>query len=387
MITRLRAQHFRSLRDVDLQLGPLSILVGETGAGTSSVLDALAFVPAALAHGLDQALRERGGIAEIRRRTSGHPDHVTLHLELADEAFVASYRLRLAAPVGGDHHVAEEVCQVTGLRDVGEPVAYRVTGGTLAAGAGDLQAAPDRRDLYLRAVSGQPPFDRVYRALRSLTLLDPQPAIVREHQLPDAAPWLARDGRNLASLVRSLAASQPEALERVVAYLAELVPGVTAMRHHAVGSRETVAFRQVMDNDAPWSFFASAMSDGALRAAAILVGVFARGAVAVAVEEPETGLHPGAARLLAHALAEAAETTQVVVGTHSPDLLEHGAPEAERLFSVQRQRGSTVVAAVPEGHRDAVREGLFRVGGLTPARAPRDEGVAAARQVRLFEPG
>src|SRR5262245_45666372 len=41
MITKLRVQNFKCLRDVTVELGPLTVLIGPNDSGKSSVLDAL----------------------------------------------------------------------------------------------------------------------------------------------------------------------------------------------------------------------------------------------------------------------------------------------------------------------------------------------------------
>jgi predicted ATPase len=388
MITRLRANNFKSLRSVDLRLGALTVLVGENGAGKSNVLDALRFIKDALDHNLDHAVRDRGGIDEVRRRTSGHPTNFTLHLDLSSDDFAGTYRVRVAAVAGKEYRVAEETCEVTVHGEVSGPVRYRVVDGVVEDAPPTLQAAPDKRDLFLRAISGQPPFDRVFWALRSVSILNPNPGVIREYQKPDASQWLARDARNLASVVKGMAEHDREAMERVVTYLGALVPGVTAMRHHAYGPRETLLFQQVMDNDAAWSFYATSMSDGTLRAAAILVGIFQRGALAIGIEEPEVALHPGAARVLADAIAEASDTTQVVFTTHSPELLDHEGVSPDYLYVVGIHRGVTILEPVPVHLRDVVRDGLFtvgellRMGQLVPGPA---EIAPAARSVPMFD--
>jgi hypothetical protein len=143
-----------------------------------------------------------------------------------------------------------------------------------------------------------------------------------------------------------------------------------------------------MDNDAAWSFYATSMSDGTLRAAAILVGIFQRGALAIGIEEPEVALHPGAARVLADAIAEASDTTQVVFTTHSPELLDHEGVSPDYLYVVGIHRGVTILEPVPVHLRDVVRDGLFtvgellRMGQLVPGPA---EIAPAARSVPMFD--
>jgi len=85
-----------------------------------------------------------------------------------------------------------------------------------------------------------------------------------------------------------------------------------------------------MTEDGKWTtdFEIAGMSDGTLRSLALLVALLsgadsdtARNDGLIMLEEPETGLHPGATRVLLDAMLEASERTQILVTTHSPDLL------------------------------------------------------------------
>ncbi|HSW00240.1 MAG TPA: AAA family ATPase [Sedimentisphaerales bacterium] len=80
-IRRVLLNNYKSIAKCSVQLGPLNFLVGPNGAGKSIFLDALRFVTESLNTSLDHALRERGGIAEVRRRSSGHPTHFGVRLE------------------------------------------------------------------------------------------------------------------------------------------------------------------------------------------------------------------------------------------------------------------------------------------------------------------
>lgn len=73
-VTRLRAQNYKSVKACDLALGPLNILVGPNGSGKSNIVDALRFTADGLATTLDNAIRSRGGVNEVRRRSGGHPN-------------------------------------------------------------------------------------------------------------------------------------------------------------------------------------------------------------------------------------------------------------------------------------------------------------------------
>jgi predicted ATPase len=42
-ITRLVVKNYRSLKDIDVRLQPLTVLVGENGSGKSNLIDVLRF--------------------------------------------------------------------------------------------------------------------------------------------------------------------------------------------------------------------------------------------------------------------------------------------------------------------------------------------------------
>src|SRR5271155_4792317 len=102
-ITRVSLRNYKSIAACDVMLRPLLFLVGPNGSGKSNFLDGLRFVADSLNTSLDHALRDRGGIKEVRRRSGGHPTHFGIRLEfrLADNT-EGWYAFRVGArPQGG----------------------------------------------------------------------------------------------------------------------------------------------------------------------------------------------------------------------------------------------------------------------------------------------
>jgi predicted ATPase len=132
---------------------------------------------------------------------------------------------------------------------------------------------------------------------------------------------------------------------------------------------ETLEFRQEMAGAKhPWRFFAQNMSDGTLRALGILVALFQGNRdyspTLVGIEEPETALHPAASAALREALARAARHTQVIVTSHSPDLLDDRDIPTDVVMSVVSEVGETRIAPLDEASREAIRQHLFSAGEL-----------------------
>jgi hypothetical protein len=67
---------------------------------------------------------------------------------------------------------------------------------------------------------------------------------------------------------------------------------------------------------------------------------------------------------LLDALREATLFTQVIVTTHSPDLLDSANIDDELLLAVHADKGTTQIAPVDEASREAVRKGLYTPGEL-----------------------
>ena len=68
-LSRIVLRNYKSIALCDVKLGPLTYLVGANGSGKSNFLDALHLVRDALAGSLENALNERGGLSEVRRRS------------------------------------------------------------------------------------------------------------------------------------------------------------------------------------------------------------------------------------------------------------------------------------------------------------------------------
>lgn len=363
-LDRLVVRNYKSLGQVSLDLSRLAVFVGPNGSGKSNVLDTLRFAADALSINLDYALRERGGINEVRRRSSGRPNNFRIELQLSLDRWGARYAFEIEAMRGYDFQVAKEECRVYSLEAVAATEHFFVLErGRLVESYPRLSAATNPQDLYLRAVSAEEGFRQVYEYLTRVAVYNPNPAAIRNLQDPDAYPILRRDGSNLPAILRHMRGS-PKRLERVQEFLSRIVPGVTKVEPVVLGPKETLHFFQRMDNKNDWRFYANSMSDGTLRALAVLVAAFQTAITVVGVEEPEVALHPGSTFVLADALIEASQVRQILLTTHSPDLLDHENIPPEALFIVGMERGVSQVQPIPKAQKQVIQDRLLTPGEL-----------------------
>jgi hypothetical protein len=282
------------------------------------------------------------------------------------------YAFRIGAKPQGAFEVQHELCVgCSGSDPLAPPVKYEIRAGEIIECTLPTRPAAASDRLFLVAVSGQPEFRPLFDALLRMGFYNFNADVIRELQSPDLGDVLASDGRNLASVLRRLADQPGGQLDRVVERLGKIVPGITGANHKPVGKKETLEFRQRMAGSRDdWRFDAENVSDGTLRALGVLVALFqppatdGRSVRVVGIEEPETALHPGAAKVLRSALFEAAQQRQIIVTSHSPDLLDDKEISPDCLVSVTSEAGDTILSRVDEASRTSIRDRLFTAGEL-----------------------
>lgn len=368
-ITRLQLRHYRSIKSVDLRPGPLSILVGPNGSGKSNIVDSLRIVSQALNENLDNALRQRGGVSEVRRRSNGHPTHFTIRIDgqLAD--LFLEYSFSVGATKDRGYAVTDESCRVRPQEFGADDSHFEIKGGEFVSSSLDLTPRIHNDRLALVAFSGQPPFNRVFEALAGMEVFSPSPEAMRAAQTPDTGEFLKRDASNIASVLWNLEQNDPETKRQIEMYLGRIVPGVESVSRKPANNWETLEFKQrVGAATAPWNFPATSVSDGTLRALAILTAMLyvpnEKISSPIVIEEPETALHPAAAGVLLDAIRDASERRQIMVTSHSPDLLDSESIGTDQLFAVRSVKGTTVAERPDETAAFALKEGLFSAGEL-----------------------
>lgn len=390
-LTRVVLRNYKSIGNCDVRLQPLTYLVGANGSGKSNFLDALHLVRDALSGSLDNALNERGGLAEVRRRSSGHPNHFGIRLEFnLPSGEQGHYAFNIGAVKGGGYEVQFEECVVSGF---GKGPYYQIERGKLKRSSEETFPSVTADRLALVAVSGMTAFRPVFDALTSMGFYNLNPKLMRELQKPQEGRLLKSIGENIASVIGHLERVAPEQVKIIQEYLQTVVPMVHGIERKQIGPMETLEFRQEMAGaNHPWRFLAQSMSDGTLRALGVLTALFQGNRdyapTLVGIEEPETALHPAASAALREALVRASVHTQIIITSHSPDLLDDPDLSVDALLAVVSEAGETRIAPLDGTSRKVMQDNLFSAGELLRLNqlAPSQEVLAAQaeNQVGLF---
>lgn len=369
MIPRIREVHLRNYRSIEeavVRLSDFTVLVGPNGAGKSTFVDALAFVQECLATSVEAALRQRGGVL---RNVRGIADAAEVRMgfrvviELKGGS-VADYAFEILASRNGTFTVAEERCVVSvGGRERNR---FDLRNGEFRKAPAGIRAViePDRLALY--AASSLDEFRPVYDFLVGVRAYDIDPEKLRDLRDPSPGLILERDGGNAAAVLRELEETNPERFTRVLNLLSAVVPGITRAEGATVGGKQFLFFAEGGTGaDTPLGLFPVNMSDGTLRMLGLLLSVYQPSTPTVLlIEEPEATIHPAAAEVVMSVLLDAAKRSQVIVTTHSPDVLDFKTlPETSIRVVTKGSRG-TAVAPVSNSSRDAIRQRLYSAGEL-----------------------
>lgn len=420
-ISAVRLRNFKSIARCSVSLKPLTILIGPNGSAKSNLLDALRFLKDALDTNLSHALEKRGGLDNGRSRWAGTGDTVELAVCIAPPAALTPPRGK--APLPAADSMTELRCSIE-LAGAPDGTGYRVKSET-----GELRSSPPAAAPHPQTAGGprqqQEPasFERHYvsadvrypggsklvaegfsvspteaflpwvggriwgelrRHLARMEFYSADTVSIRVPQDPDPGVRLHPDSDNLVSVLQRLKRDEPERLRRIEQFLSAILPGPVAIYGRDVSPYKVLEVDQVVAGRT-YRFGASDLSEGTLAALGVLTALFqpvseqsgAREATLVGFEEPEYGLHPAAAEVLHDALREASAVRQVVVTTHSADMLDSTIGESEALLAVDLRDADTVLGPIDRASRNAVKQGLYtadelmRKGQVEPQSASR----------------
>ena len=187
LLTRIVLRNYKNIAACDVAPAQISFLVGPNGSGKSNFLDALRFIADALRFSLEHALRKRGGINEVCRRSRRKATHFGMRIEFNLGDARGHYAFRIGTRPRSGYKVQDEECQVR-QRSSTRRLFYKIRNGEVDPST-TLSPAPaaavDR--LYLVTVSGVDAFRTVYDALSGSGFYNLNPDAIRKVQQSNQA--------------------------------------------------------------------------------------------------------------------------------------------------------------------------------------------------------
>ncbi len=315
-LQRVILNGFKSIKNMDLELRSLNVLIGANGAGKSNLISFFKMLNEMMAMRLQQYVGTTGRAQSLLHFGPQVTPQVEARLEFEVDNGVDTYTMRLFHAAGDTLVFAEE------------NLSFLQTGYTkpqlISLGSGHAETR-----IGQKADEGEPTA-KVFRHLlnhcRVYHFHDTSPtARVRQYCYIGDNRWLMPDAGNLAALLlRFREENGGTVYQRIVTTLRLIAPFFSDFDLEPAGPNKKDIILNWKDSGSDQVFGSHQLSDGTLRAMCLvtllmqpedeLPGL-------IIVDEPELGLHPYALNVIAALFKKAAHHTQVLISTQSSSFL------------------------------------------------------------------
>ena len=364
MLTKLRIENFKALKDIDLTLRQRNIFIGPNKSGKSSILQALQVLTHLMNAkdvttglggelGFQQWLWKGSSDSEIRISIWGDDRPSDTDLERIEFRYSIHFGLVAMKSLCIINEFL--AAKVQGYENEKVLVQSRMGTGTANRANGDI--------LFQNPGTNVRPFlsyelpgwegNQVRSYIAKWQFFDLVPELPKvTAATPSAQSFLEVQGSNLSSWLHTFQSNHPEEFRRIVAVAREAFPEIESITVPVSQSGTTFISTKEKGLRSPISL--SHLSSGEIKFLQLLSIIFSPYPVSlVAIEEPENNLHPRLLQLLIETydrvrieVGDAA--AQVFVTTHSPYLVDLMQPED--VVIVEKRDGATSCVRAEDKH-------------------------------------
>jgi hypothetical protein len=386
MIKRIKIRDFKSIRELDLTLDPVTVLVGRSGTGKSNTVQALRFLRNFLLGGQDNAVNYEWGWERIVPVGEKRPKiSIEVTFSLPGEEDDYTYAIAFGCPAQ-QQFPGQIVFRAESLA-LGKGVIFsRIC---TDQNRWDWQKAPDvatlpNNNIYGPIISMFPSLQKVVFAYAGLSsgigyyhfpasTLSENLGLDPRGQFLQSVPGLSDNAHNYLTVMRGITQDfhHPNIRKSLLASLQAV--------NHSIASIEldslTNPVRAIVGHTAVGRIFDLNLqqeSDGFRRFYAHLLALYQTPPkLTLIFEEPENAIYPGALSLLADEFKAAPRENrgQVIITTHNPTLLDSF--DVDNIRVVEMQDGKTLVGPVSKEQTADVKDHLLTTGELLKIDQPR----------------
>ncbi len=365
-IKRIKARNFKSFKDLDVTLGDFNVVIGANSSGKSNFVQIFNFLKHIATHSLDDAVSMQGGaeyLVNFARPNDSVKIEVTfgavggplrIHRLRPDIGFASckyAFEIRLGGrgsgvicdklsldlvPMeGGDQATAETIGHLIIKKgeNGGRRIEMEINGEKSKEYSVDNNIRGRRCPLILEDPAFADYFiNNIARFFYRSCVYDFDLKAAKNASTIKGMAGLESNGSNLAVVLRNVLQSN-ENRKLLLNLLADFLPFVEAVDAEKSLGRSVifaVKERYFKHIQLPPAL----ISDGTASIVAIVLALYFEGNALNVFEAPERSIHPGMGLKLVETFKDASETSQIIVTTHSPELLRH--VEIENIFTVAR---------------------------------------------------
>ena len=322
---RIGIQGFRRLKNIDLAMRPLMVLIGANGVGKTSFMDALSFLEASAKGSLNSHINEMGGFHSISTRGVTEEFGLKAEIDYQKEEPL-KYQLQLAARFPGYRVSQEFLNQERGgvfqyIHSQGGVVQHCDANGRLVKAE---MTYNDQESALYQVPRAFVQMDTIWRSLSSASRYH---VLDVSRQAPVKLPQQLRlcwhpgtNGEDMAPFLYNLRESHRDRFEAIEDSLKAAFPSFEALGFPTVATGMIALTWKEKQFRNP--FYVSELSEGTLRflwLASLLQSPNL--STITMIDEPEVSMHPELLAVLVELMRESSLRSQIVVATHSDRLV------------------------------------------------------------------
>ena len=331
-LDKITIKGFKSIDNLGvdgIKFGPINIMIGPNGAGKSNLIGFFRLLNAMLSGpsgGLQRFVAENGGASKFLHHGPKRTREIEAHITLSTEKGRNEYAFRLVYAASDTLIFTEEKCRFL-PNDT-------VDGNWTSLDVGHKEAKIlDQNNLAARTTR-----NTITTLLRGLVVYHFQDtsaeARIKSKSNINDYVRLKFDASNIAPFLFYMKEYNQKYYQRIVETIRQVAPFfddfVLEVEHGSMLLRWS-------ERGSDLNFDASQMSDGTLRAIALITALLQpvdKLPHLIILDEPELGLHPYAINLVSGLIKSVALERQVLIATQSPAILD--AFDADQILVVER---------------------------------------------------
>jgi predicted ATPase len=379
-IKRIHIENFKSFSSIDVELSRFCVVIGSNAAGKSNFISVFKFLRDIARHGVVNAIAMQGGADYLRNTRIGNERDLVVQVTyepdpagngmdrtgrdgsiLEVRSCESSYEFALHFNATGDGFsiVRDRLligCEFTSCKNGhGKEKNPAVGKGSVQVSSekGEVQYTVDipagctlsendiiplffrgkrlpERTLLLETFYGYP-LPHFEKFFDRIAVYDIDPKLPKKGTVITGKRELDENGGNLALVVKSILES-PEKKRKFSNLLRDVLPFVedfSVQKFMDISLILTMRERYAKSRDLP----ASSLSDGTIAIFAMIIALYFEEKPFIIIEEPTSHIHPFLIARVMRMMKEASEKKQVMITTHSTEVVKHAALDDVLLIS------------------------------------------------------
>src|SRR3972149_8977518 len=340
MLKNIKIENFKSIKDQNIDLKNLNVLIGQNGAGKSNFISLFKFLERLVEQQLLDYIFNLGGINNFLFNGFENSEFIKIFLEFSPNPNASNvYNFNIKSS-GEDYIFSEEYIGFWN-KSYNDPFKYDITGNRKEA---ELKTYKDR------AGNGQSIAKYVCDFLKDLKVFHfhdtSDNASLKVPQDIDDVYFFKNEAENIAPFLLNLKNTDSNTYNLILEVVRLVYPvfndfelqesptskGKIVLRWTEKGSNNIFSVKQISDGTIRFICLATLLlqPEKSIYVPDTLI-----------LDEPELGLHPFAIHVLTELIKKAAIKRQIIIATQSVTLVNHFEPE-DLLIAERNENGETV---------------------------------------------